>query len=245
MLRYFATEAPTGGKVYGLSAGFEKRAAALLNAMPEQLSLWRSDAASRPFIVDLIDDPRGKLFGYTLFMAIFPQPEDAQLIVASNLGAQHGLSGERLKLERLHMTLLAIAFYGKNQAIPQSDVDAAKAAAASVVCPALHIKVVASPAAPPSALASGRIVRPISMLRRGPRPSANAPKATPAVMPAACTMESRKPACIKLSPSAACSAVIAGGSLPTCKAAQTPARMATSAGSMRALTGAAGGSICN
>ena len=65
--------------------------------MPNQLSLWGSDATARRFKPDPIDDLRGKLWGYTLFHAIFPQPKDAQLIAASNFGAQYGLSGERLK----------------------------------------------------------------------------------------------------------------------------------------------------
>ena len=47
---------------------------------------------------------------------------------------------------------------------------------------------------PPSALAAASTSRPMTMLRRSPRPSASAPKATPQLIPATCTSDSRKPA---------------------------------------------------
>jgi hypothetical protein len=71
------------------------------------------------------------------------------------------------------------------------------------------------------------------MLRRLPRPSATIPKTTPTVMPASWTSDSRKPACTNVSPSASRSTGIAGGSLPMCSAATTPARITSNAGSMR------------
>ena len=71
------------------------------------------------------------------------------------------------------------------------------------------------------------------MLRRLPSVSATTPKTTPSVMPASCTSESRKPACTSVRPSASRSTGIAGGSLPMCSAATTPARITSKAGSRR------------
>ena len=63
-------------------------------------------------------------------------------------------------------------------------------------------------------------------LRPGPgrRGRWRSPAATPTAMPASCTRDSRKPACTSVRPSASRSTGIAGGSLPTCSAATTPAR---------------------
>ncbi len=67
------------------------------------------------------------------------------------------------------------------------------------------------------------------MLRLKPSASASAPKATPAAMPATCTVDNKKPDSSSDSPSADCRAVMAGGSFATCSAALTPARMTTAA----------------
>ena len=71
------------------------------------------------------------------------------------------------------------------------------------------------------------------MLRRPPIASATTPKAMPAVMPAACTSDSRKPASTSVMPRARCSSPMAGGSLPTCSAAHTPAAKTSQAWRVR------------
>ncbi len=71
------------------------------------------------------------------------------------------------------------------------------------------------------------------MLRRNPSVSAASPTKMPSAMPANCTSDSMKPACSRLSPSASRSTGIAGGSLPTCIAALTPAATTIQAGSMQ------------
>ena len=109
--------------------------------MPEQLSLLGFGATAAPFTPERMSDQGGKLLGHTLFLAIVPQSEDAQRVAAAaaDLSTQHGLAGTQLPPRRLHITLHAIAAYRKTQTIPQLDVDAARAAAASVVCPPLPI----------------------------------------------------------------------------------------------------------
>ena len=107
--------------------------------MPEQLSLPGLDAAAPSFRPDAIPTRSGKLLGYTLFLAIFPRPEDAHRLAraTTKLRSQHALDGTPLPSERLHITLHAIA--GFIDMIPQTVVDAAIAASASVVCPPLPI----------------------------------------------------------------------------------------------------------
>ena len=107
--------------------------------MHKQLSLPELDTMAPPFRPDAISAQGGKLLGYTLFLAIFPPLAAAQRLaqVAADLGSQHGLVGTRLPPGRLHITLHKIA--GFLDTIPQAVVDAARAAAASVVCPPLPI----------------------------------------------------------------------------------------------------------
>ena len=85
-------------------------------------------------------------------------------------------------------------------------------------------------AKPPKALASVSKPKPANTLRRKPTLSTLKPTAKPSVMPASCTIESKKPACTKLKDKAACSTGKAGGILPTCKAAHTPASTTTQDG---------------
>ena len=107
--------------------------------MPEQLSLPGLDATARLFRPDTIPTRGGKLRGYTLFLAIFPESGDAHRLArtAADLRSQHELDGTPLPPGRLHITLHAIA--GFIDTIPQAVVDAAIAASARVVCPPLHI----------------------------------------------------------------------------------------------------------
>lgn len=107
--------------------------------MPEQLSLPGLDATAPPFRPDAVATRGGKLQGYTLFLAIFPQSEDAGRLAraAAELRNQHELNGTPLSPGRLHITLHAIADF--IDTIPQAVVDAAIAASARVVCPPLPI----------------------------------------------------------------------------------------------------------
>ena len=93
-------------------------------------------------------------------------------------------------------------------------------------------KLVAVCAHPPRDPAPKSMRRPAIMQRLSPMPSARRPTASPSVMPANCTMESRNPACTKVMPSNSRSTGKAGNSLATCRAALTPARMTTTAGAM-------------
>ena len=107
--------------------------------MHDQMSLPGLDTAPTLFQPEVLHGNPGKLLGYKLFLAIFPQPADAQRfsLVEATLRRQHGLTGPCLRIERLHMTLHEVADYAHD--VPQQDIDAAKAAAASVVCPPLPI----------------------------------------------------------------------------------------------------------
>jgi hypothetical protein len=108
-------------------------------AMSVQLSLPGLDATAPPFRPDAIRADGGKPLKYTLFLAIFPRPEDAYRIAqaAADLRSQHGLAGTQLSSGRLHITLHAIAAF--IDTIPQAAVDAAIAAASRVVCPPLPV----------------------------------------------------------------------------------------------------------
>lgn len=82
---------------------------------------------------------------------------------------------------------------------------------------------VKSVAAAPTMLDSAIIISPVSRLRRSPHLSAPRPTTKPSTMPATWTVESKNPACTKDMPSCCCSRGTAGGSLPTCSEALTPA----------------------
>ncbi len=107
--------------------------------MPAQLSLPGLDETAPPFRPDAIRATGRNLLGYTLFLAILPQPEDARRFAqaTADLRSRHQLNGTPLTYERLHITLHAIA--GFVDTIPQAVVDAAIAASARVVCPPLPI----------------------------------------------------------------------------------------------------------
>lgn len=106
---------------------------------PGQLSLPGLNEPAPLFRPDRISDPAGKLLGYTLFLAIVPEPDQAQRIAhaADSLCHRQRLLGQRLTPARLHITLHAIAGFGSS--LPQSIIDAAKTAAASVSCPPLPL----------------------------------------------------------------------------------------------------------
>lgn len=107
--------------------------------MPDQMSLPGLDDGPALFQPERIPGRPGQLRGYELFMAIFPQTEDARRIgqLAEALRTQHGLRGPCLQARHLHVSLHAIAGY--RQDVHARDIDAARAAAASVVCPALPL----------------------------------------------------------------------------------------------------------
>jgi len=107
--------------------------------MPGQLSLPGLDAPVPLFRPDDISDPTGKLLGYTLFLAIFPEPDQAHYIAHAADGPcqRQRLLGHRLTPARLHVTLHALAHFSNT--LPQNVIDAAKVAAASVNCPPLAL----------------------------------------------------------------------------------------------------------
>jgi len=94
----------------------------------EQTSLFAPDSPDALFYPDAIEDPKGRLRGYTLFYAIVPEAEDAQRIhlIAEELCSLRGLHGKCLDAARLHITLLAVTHF--RQALSRSIIDAALAA---------------------------------------------------------------------------------------------------------------------
>ncbi|WIT13970.1 2'-5' RNA ligase family protein [Paucibacter sediminis] len=112
----------------------------ITRTMAEQLSLpGLEPARTGLFRPEVINSWRGEPEGYTLFLALFPQPEDAQQIAraAAALRGRHGLTSACLPAERLHITLHAVARF--RELIPQAPIDAARAAAARVSCTSLPI----------------------------------------------------------------------------------------------------------
>ena len=107
--------------------------------MHDQMSLPGLDAMPTLFQPEVLHGNPGKLLGYNLFLAIVPLPAEAQRfsLIGGELRRRHGLTHPCLRTEHLHMTLHALAGYADT--IPQADIDAAKAAAASVVCPPLPV----------------------------------------------------------------------------------------------------------
>jgi RNA 2',3'-cyclic 3'-phosphodiesterase len=105
--------------------------------MPEQLSLPGLQTTAERFEPD--PARRGRPQYYKLFFGLFPSPAEAQRLAdsADALRLQHGLTGERLAAQRLHITLLVVA--DLRDTIALTTVDAARAAAASVDCAPLHI----------------------------------------------------------------------------------------------------------
>lgn len=108
--------------------------------MPDQLSLLGPDPQPALFQPETIDGSAGRLRGYKLFLAIFPQPEVVQGVTAigAALRLQHGLRGTLHRPERLHLTLAAIADFHPG-AVNRLPIDASLAAAAGVSCPALPL----------------------------------------------------------------------------------------------------------
>jgi RNA 2',3'-cyclic 3'-phosphodiesterase len=106
--------------------------------MPQQLSLPGLQAPAELFEPD-IPAQRGRPQHYKLFFALFLPPGQAQRLAdgASALCLQHGLIGEPIAVDRLHVTLHVVD--DLHDTIPLAMVDAARAAAATVDCPPLHI----------------------------------------------------------------------------------------------------------
>lgn len=107
--------------------------------MSAQMSLTGMDPPEALFCPQAIDDPSGRLRGYTMFYAVVPEPEDAQRLALAAAGqrALHGLRGASLPADKLHITLLAVESF--LHTLPQATVDAAMASAARVSCPPLPI----------------------------------------------------------------------------------------------------------
>lgn len=101
--------------------------------MPEQLSLPGLDATAPPFRPETISSRGGTLRGYTLFLAIFRDSNDALRLAraAADLRSQHELNDTLLLPGRLHITLHTLARF--DDTIPQAVVDPAIAASAGVV----------------------------------------------------------------------------------------------------------------
>jgi RNA 2',3'-cyclic 3'-phosphodiesterase len=83
--------------------------------------------------------PSGTRPTHRLFVALFPQAHDAARIAEpiDALRQHHGLDGQRIHTDRLHVTLLSLGDYAG--AVPQVLIDAAVAAAATVVHPPMDI----------------------------------------------------------------------------------------------------------
>ncbi len=105
----------------------------------DQLSLLEQGPQPALFHPEAVQNPSGQLKGYNLFLAIFPQPELAHRVglIAAELRQQHGMHGQRLQEQHLHMTLHAVAWF--HEQIPLQQIEAAIAAAAGIRCPAFPI----------------------------------------------------------------------------------------------------------
>ncbi len=107
--------------------------------MPEQLSLPGLEATAEFFRPDIGQAQRGEPLVYKLFFGLFLPPGDAQRIAheMDALRLQHGLIGARLAADRLHVTLHVVGDF--RDTVPLAVVEAARAAAATVVGPPLRI----------------------------------------------------------------------------------------------------------
>jgi RNA 2',3'-cyclic 3'-phosphodiesterase len=107
--------------------------------MPEQLSLAGLEATAEFFRPDIIRRRHGEPLGFKLFFGLFLPPVDAPRVaqVACALCTQHGLFGTPLAADRMHVTLNVVGDF--RNTIPMAVVNAARMAAASVVCPPLRI----------------------------------------------------------------------------------------------------------
>jgi len=107
--------------------------------MDDQISLPGFGGAKPPFKPEVVSRRGRSATHYSLFLAIVPQSVDAQRLgpLATALRRQHDLGGKQLQPEHLHITLHEFKDFDRTFA--QEVVDAAVAAAASVVCPPLPI----------------------------------------------------------------------------------------------------------
>jgi RNA 2',3'-cyclic 3'-phosphodiesterase len=106
--------------------------------MSQQLSLPGLQGTTDHFDLD-IPAQRGRPQHYKMFFGLFLPPSNAQHLAndASALCLQHGLIGECLAAERLHITLHVVC--DLRDTVPLAVVDAARIAAATVDCASLHI----------------------------------------------------------------------------------------------------------
>lgn len=107
--------------------------------MPEQPSLPGLEARTEYLRPDIRRAPDGKPQRYKLFFGLFLPPDDPARVAekADALCLQHGLTGSPVAADRLHVTLHVVGdFLDK---VPLMAVEAARAAAATVVCPPLRI----------------------------------------------------------------------------------------------------------
>lgn len=104
--------------------------------MTHQMSLLGPAPAEPLFPLDAT--PGRTAVGYSLFLAIVPEDDDARHIasVAADLYARHRLNGASVPPERLHITLHEVVC---SRPLLQRDVDAAVVAASSVACPPIPI----------------------------------------------------------------------------------------------------------
>lgn len=107
--------------------------------MPVQVCLPGLDEPPRLFRPEAPPAAQGLLRDYLLFLAIFPEPADAQRLaqVGRALLRQHGLSDAALQAGRLHISLQSIAAF--DGPIPQAVLDASVVAAARVGAASLPV----------------------------------------------------------------------------------------------------------
>lgn len=107
--------------------------------MPDQMRLPGLDDLPELFHPERIENRPGRLLGYNLFLAICPEPEDAERLarIGATLRERHGLHGQCLRTEHLHMSLQAVAAFKLD--IPLALVDAVRSAAASMTFARMRI----------------------------------------------------------------------------------------------------------
>ena len=106
--------------------------------MPEQLLLPGIDPPPRPLPRPRTKARRKEPLPHTLFLAIFPNAEDAASIAAltTQFDDQHSLKGTPVDAHRLHVTLHDLGGY---DAVPRRKVQTALEAAATVAPPSFHV----------------------------------------------------------------------------------------------------------
>lgn len=109
--------------------------------MPLQTSLPGFEVPAGSLDVDDVQPHRGAVAAYTLFLAIFPDDDEARDIAERTrlLLRRHGFKGAPLPPQRLHVTLHALGQFDARLPVPLAVIDAARAAARGVASPPLSI----------------------------------------------------------------------------------------------------------